>query len=308
MLKFEMVKEYKEIIYEKAKPGFSAVARVTLNRPERMNALSLELRKEMWDALDNAAADDEVNVVIIKGAGRCLSTGASLEQVGYVYGWKDPKPGEKKPSTNMRSRLRYDAKNFQDAWQGVLLYPKITIVQAHGYLLGQALDTFLHCDFLVGAEDCKFGEIEDRLGIAGLTLSPIWVLRCGLTHALDLCITGRIIDGNEAARIGLINWAVSADKLEENVYNLAEGIARYPRDGIALGKASRRLLYDILGVTKGYGHAGVMHSLQTNIHFEEGEFAFFKERRNMGVKEAIHARNKYYELLDNPEGKKKDKE
>jgi len=76
---------------------------------------------------------------------------------------------------------------------------------------------FLHCDFIIGAEDCKFGEVEDRLGLAGLTLSPIWVLRCGLTHALDMCITGRIDRWKEAARINLINWAVPAEKLEENV-------------------------------------------------------------------------------------------
>jgi len=303
MLKWELVEEYKEVIYEKAKPGYSAVARVTLNRPERMNALGKQLTKDMWAALDRAAQDDEVNVVIVKGAGRAFSAGASLEQVGYVYGWKDPKPGEKKASANMRARLRTDHDSFVSKWQGILQYPKIIIAQAHGYLLGQALDTFLHCDFIIGAEDCKFGEVEDRLGLAGLTLSPIWVLRCGLTHALDMCITGRMIDGKEAARINLINWAVPAEKLEENVNNLAEGLSKYPRDGIALGKSSRQLLYDMLGVTNGVAHAAVMHSLQTNIHFEEGEFGFFKARRDMGVKKAIAERNKYYELLDNPEGK-----
>jgi len=301
MLKWELVEEYKEVIYEKAKPGFSAVARVTLNRPERMNALGKKLVADMWSALNRAAEDDEVNVVIIKGTGCALSTGASLEQVGYIYGWKDPKPGEKKVSNNMRARLRTDSNNFKNKWAGILQYPKIIIAQAHGYLLGQALDTFLNCDFLVGAEDCKFGEIEDRLGIAGLTLSPVWVLRCGLTHALDLCITGRMIDGKEAARIGLINWAVPADKLEENVNNLAEGLSKYPRDGVALGKSSRQLLYDMLGVTKGVAHGAVMHSLQTNIHFEEGEFGFFKARRDMGVSEAIAERNKYYKLLDHPD-------
>jgi len=301
MLNRQLVKEYKEVIYEKAKPGFSAVARVTLNRPERMNALGKKLVADMWSALNRAAEDDEVNVVIIKGTGCALSTGASLEQVGYIYGWKDPKPGEKKVSNNMRARLRTDSNNFKNKWAGILQYPKIIIAQAHGYLLGQALDTFLNCDFLVGAEDCKFGEIEDRLGIAGLTLSPVWVLRCGLTHALDLCITGRMIDGKEAARIGLINWAVPADKLEENVNNLAEGLSKYPRDGVALGKSSRQLLYDMLGVTKGVAHGAVMHSLQTNIHFEEGEFGFFKARRDMGVSEAIAERNKYYKLLDHPD-------
>jgi enoyl-CoA hydratase len=157
---------------------------------------------------------------------------------------------------------------------------------------------YLGCDFIVAAEDCKFGEIEVRLGIPNVTITPLMILRCGLTHALDLCLTGRMIDGKEAARIGLINRAVPADQLELEVNRYAEGFARFPFDGIAMGKAAKHVVYDMMGVTRGLTHSYIMHTLGTNQTFEPDEFNFFKERRDRGVREAIHARNKFYELLD----------
>jgi enoyl-CoA hydratase len=290
MLNFEKAGEFEDVIYEKS--GY--VARITLNKPEALNTGVKDFDK----ALDVAAQADDVKVVIIKGAGRALAAGAPLNEVGFVYGWKQPKPGEKAPRSPVRNRLRFDRKAFYEGATKLLFYPKITIVQAHGFLLGATMDSFIQCDFIVGAEDCKFGEIEVRLGIPNLTLTPMMVLRCGLTNALDLCLTGRMIDGKEAARIGLINRAVPPDQLEAEVNRYAEGFAKFPRDGILMGKASKQAVFDIMGVTAGLTNSFVMHTMQTNIHFEDDEFSFFKARRDMGVRDAIHARNKYYELLD----------
>ncbi len=291
MLEFKQEGEFSDVIYEKA----PYVARITLNKPEQLNTGIKDLSK----AMQKAVADDDVKVIIFKGAGRALAAGAPLNEVGFVYGMKQPKSGEKvhdRPSE--RVRLNFDRSAFFYHAQEMLLCPKITIVQAHGYLLGVNMDFFLMCDFLVAAEDCKLGEIEVRLGIPNLTITPLMILRCGLTNALDLCLTGRMIDGKEAERIGLVNRAVPADKLEEEVNRYAEGFSRFPKDGIAMGKASKHLVMDIMGITRGLTPAYVMHSFQTNIKFEDDEFNFFKERRNQGVREAIHSRNKYYENLD----------
>jgi len=160
------------------------------------------------------------------------------------------------------------------------------------------MDMYLLCDFIVAAEDCKFGEIEVRLGIPNVTITPFMILRCGLTNALDLCLTGRMVDGKEAARIGLVNRAVPPDKLESEVNRYAEGFAKFPFDGIAMGKASKQMVLDMMGVTQGLTHSWMMHTMQTNIHFEPDEFNFFKARRDKGVRDAIHERNKFYELLD----------
>ena len=292
MLKFEKAGDFEDIIYEKNDNGY--VARITLNKPETLNTGVRGFGK----AFDTASEDENVKVIVIKGAGRALAAGAPLNEVGFVYGWKEPKPGEKASRGNMRTRLKFDKRAFFESAQKMLLCPKITIIQAHGYLLGAAMDTYLMSDFIIASEDCKLGEIEARLGIPCLTITPLMILRCGLTHALDLCLTGRMIDGKEAARIGLINRAVPIDKLEEEVNRYAEGFSRWPHDGIAMGKASKHVIYDMMGITTGLTNSYIMHTLQTNIHFEDDEFSFFKARRDMGVREAIHARNKFYELLD----------
>jgi len=290
MLKFKKAGDYDDVIYERS----GQVARITLNDPETMNTGV----KDFWKALSVVEEADDIKVLIIKGAGRALAAGAPLHEVGFVYGWKEPKSGEKAPRTPIRHRLKFDRKVFYECAQKLLFFPKITVVQAHGYLLGASMDMYMLCDFIVGAEDCRFGEIEVRLGMPNLTITPIMILRCGLTNALDMCLTGRMMDGKEAARIGLINRAVPADKLEEEVNRYAEGFAKFPFDGIAMGKASKQVIYDIMGITSGLTNHWMMHTMGTNIHFEPGEFNFFKERRDQGVRNAIHARNKFYEQLD----------
>lgn len=290
MLEFKKAGDYDDVIYERS----GSVARITLNSPETMNTGVKDFNK----ALTVVEEADDIKVLIIKGAGRALAAGAPLNEVGFVYGWKEPKSGEKAPRTPMRNRLKFDRKVFYEGMSRLLLFPKITVVQAHGYLLGASMDMYMNCDFLVAAEDCRLGEIEVRLGIPNLTITPMMILRCGLTNALDLCLTGRMIDGKEAARIGLVNRAVPADKLEEEVNRYAEGFSRFPFDGIAMGKASKQVVLDKLGVTTGLTNHWIMHTMGTNIHFEEGEFNFFKARRDMGVREAIHKRNEFYNLLD----------
>jgi enoyl-CoA hydratase len=290
MLKFKKTADFTDVIYEKS--GY--VARITLNKPEVMNTGV----KDMGKAMDLAAEADDVKVLIIKGAGRALAAGAPLNEVGFVYGWKEPKHGEKATKTPMRNRLKFDRAVFYQEALKMLFFPKITVVQAHGFLLGAMMDLFLGCDFIVGAEDCKFGEIDVRLGLPVLTLTPLMVLRCGLTHAMDLCLTGRMIDGKEAERIGLINRAVPVDRLENEVNRYAEGFARFPHDGIAMGRVAKQAVCDALGITSGMTTSWMMHTFNTNIHFEEDEFNFFKAHRDMGVRDAIHARNKFYELLD----------
>lgn len=285
---------YEHIIYEKDR----SIVRITLNHPDRLNALCPDISNEISRAIAEVNEDDEVKVVIFKGAGRALSAGADLTQVGFVYGWKAPKPGEKTPKPSMRARLKFDSLTFFNQCQELLLCHKITIAQAHGYLLGAALNFFMNCDLLIASEDCKLGHVEERLGLAGATITPMMILRCGFTKSMELCITGKMINGIEACKVGLVNRAVPADKLEAEVNELAEGLSMYPRDGIALGKVSRHLIYDMMGITSGLTHSYVMHTLQTNITFGEGEYNFFKERRDQGVKGAAHGKHDFYRALD----------
>ena len=164
--------KYKNIIYEKS----DYIARITLNRPKTLNAMCPELSDDISRAIKDVNEDDDVKVVIFKGAGRALSAGADLSKVGFVYGWKEPKPGAKARRPSLRVRLHFDRRTFWEQSQELLLCQKLTIVQAHGFLLGASLDLFLNCDLLIASEDCKLGHVEERLGLAGNTISPILVL------------------------------------------------------------------------------------------------------------------------------------
>jgi enoyl-CoA hydratase len=287
--------KFETVLYKKQ----GQIVHVTLNRPEKMNALSPELIRDWNAAIHEVEEDDDVKVVVFKGAGRCFSAGMDLSRVGFVYGMRPPKPGESRaPKVSQRVRLKFDKSLFSEFHRNLLLCSKLTVVQMHGYALGVVFNLALQCDYLIAAENCKLGHVEERLGLGGHTISPIMVLRAGFSRAMDLCLTGRMIDGKEAADIGLINKAVPEKKLEAEVMNFAEGIARYPKDGIAFGKASRHLMYESMGITRWFAEHYIMHSFQTNRVYEPDEFNFFKERRDKGVRDAAHEKHDYFKKLD----------
>jgi enoyl-CoA hydratase len=288
--------DYEFVLYEKE----GQVAYITVNRPDRLNAVSPELVRDWSAAMTEAEEDDDVKVIVFKGAGRALSAGADLTGVGFVYGMKEAKSGEKGELRRIpqRVKLKFDRNLFLDFHRKILFCPKLTIAQLHGYCLGIGFNLALHCDLLLAAEDCKVGHVEERLGQGGMTISPIMVLRCGLTRAMDLCLTGKMITGKQAADYNLVNRAVPADILNDEVKELANGLALYPKDGIAIGKASREMMYMTLGIDRGLIDHYIMHSFQTNKVLDPGELNFFKMRRDKGVKGAAHEKHDYFKALD----------
>lgn len=286
--------EYETVLYERDEN----VAHIILNRPEKLNAVSPELVRDWEAAMREAEEDDDIKVIIFKGAGRAFSAGADLSGVGFVYGMKEPKPGEKGGRIPQRVKLKFDRNLFLEFHRKVLLCPKLTIAQMHKYCLGIAFNIVLHCDYLIASEDCKIGHVEERLGQGGMTISPIMVLRCGLTRAMDLCLTGKMIDGKQAADYGLVNRAVPEEILDDEVKELANGLALHPKDGIAIGKAMRHMMYETMGVTRGLVDHFIMHSFQTNRVLDPGEINFFKNRRDKGVRQAAHDKHDYFKALD----------
>jgi len=285
---------YENVLYEKD----GHIAYITLNRPEKLNAVSPELVRDWSAAMTEAEDDDEVKVIVFKGAGRAFSAGADLTGVGFVYGMKEPKPGEKSGRIPQRVKLKFDRNLFLEFHRKVLLCPKLTIAQMHEYCLGIAFNIVLHCDLLIASEDCKVGHVEERLGQGGMTISPIMVLRCGLTRAMDLCLTGKMITGKQAAEWSLVNRAVPKEILDDEVRELANGLALHPKDGIAMGKASRHMMYETMGVTKGLVEHFIMHSFQTNRVYDPDEYNFFKNRRDKGVRQAAHDKHDHFKALD----------
>ena len=109
-----------------------------------------------------------------------------------------------------------------------------------------------------------------------------------------MMLLGEAMDGKEAERIGWATKSVPFDKLEEEVSRIAKQVALLPRDGIAIGKASNHLILDILGVTQGWLHAYLTHTMFTNLRFEPGEYNFIKSRKEEGARTAFHKRDERY--------------
>lgn len=283
----------KYVVWEKD----GEIARITLNRPDKLNCFDFPGQGGTFDQLQHALSeiedDDEVKVVIIRGAGRAFSSGHDLNTIWYVYGGGTGKKGDDhRPS--QRARLNIDRK-WMEGHNRILLYPKVTIAQVHGYCLGEGATIMEMCDMAIAADDAQIGHIEQRIGFAGsgLNLLPLF-LHVGVRRAREMVLRGNIISGKEAAEIGLINKAVSADKLEDEVNKLAKEMLLLPRDGIAIGKASMHLIYDILGLTQGWLQGYLTHTMFTNLRLEPGEFSLLKERREKGTREAFHKRDERY--------------
>ncbi|HEA66481.1 MAG TPA: enoyl-CoA hydratase/isomerase family protein [Desulfobacterales bacterium] len=285
------------LIYEKKDYEEGSVVTLTMNKPESLNALNVEFSREIDDALTRVEEDDDVKVVVLKGAGKAFSAGYDLGRAYFVYGAGKGKPEDKTRRPSQRSRLAYDRWR-SESLRNIFNLNKITIAQVHGYCIGGGLYMSLCCDLTIAAEDAKIGHSEQRLGFSGaMYVFPIEIMLIGQKRARELLLTGKLIDGTEAERIGLINQVVPPDQLEEETQKLAQSMTLLPRDGIAIGKACARLAYDSMGLSSAFGQGYLGHTMFTNVRYEPEEFNFVKRRRDAGLKNAIRERDARYKGL-----------
>lgn len=281
------------IIYEKE----GEIARIIFNRPEKLNAFDFPnqggIQDDFIKALDMAEEDDELKVVIIKGAGRSFCSGHDLNTVGHIYGM-GTKSGDKRAS--QRTRLRVDRKWLEGVHARLLNFYKVTIAQVHGYCIGEGMAIALCCDIFAAAETSMIGATEQRLGFAGSGIGyiPILMQSVGIKRAREMMLTGRQLNGREAEASGLCARCFPDDQLEAEVEKMAQAITLLPMDGLAIGKATTQLIYDMLGLGMGHTIGYISHTLFTNLVYAPGEFNFFKERREQGTKAAFHKRDERY--------------
>lgn len=282
------------LIYDKEDYDEGSVVTITMNKPESLNAMDIEFSRAIDAALIRAEEDDDVKVVVLKATGKAFSSGYDLGRVYYVYGGGSGKAEDKSRRPSQRSRLAYDRWR-SESLRRIFLLNKITIAQVHGYCIGGGLYMSLCCDLTIAAEDAKIGHSEQRLGFSGaMYVFPIEIMLIGQKKARELLLTGKLIDGKEAERIGLVNQAVPADQLEEETRKLAQSMTLLPRDGIAIGKACARLAYDSMGLSSSFGQGYLGHTMFTNVRYEKEEFNFLKRRRDVGIRKAIKERDARY--------------
>lgn len=232
--------EFKTIIYDRYGTD-DRIGRITLNRPEKLNALSAELLSEMEAALAAAAWDDDVRVIVIRGSGRGFGAGYDLT----------PRPGGGgSGGGSRRSWMTAARKDLQEgARRQLFLFnlPKVTIAQVHGYCLAGSCEYAMMTDLVIAAEDAKIGHPGIR-GLGHPRNSCLWPMIIGMRKAKELMYTGDSISGIEAAEIGMINKAVPGDKLEEEVTKLAERIANQAADSLAIHKEAINRWYQTMGM------------------------------------------------------------
>lgn len=223
------------VLVDDPAPG---VRRITLNRPEKRNALNNQLRGELIHQLQQGDCDPDVSVMVIRGAGTCFSSGYDLGD-GNVG---KPLPHFTSPGEGMWPR------HVTETWMGIWDLSKPVIAQIHGYCLAGGSELATGCDLVYIAEDAQMGYPAVRFGVPDMQFHA-WML--GMRTAMEMMLTGDPISGIEAARLGWANRAVPADELEEHVLSMATRIARLPNDIVSLNKRAVHRQMEIMGLRTG---------------------------------------------------------
>ena len=211
--------------------GQPRIARITLNRPERLNAISQGMPAEIRAAVQWAESNADVHVIVLDGAGRAFCAGYDLQDFGS--GRVDhPCQQERHPWDPMAdyAEMKRYTEDFMSLWR----CRKPTIAMVHGHAVAGGSDIALCCDLLVMADDAKIGYMPTR--VWGCPTTAMWTQRLGPARAKQLMFTGDVIPGAQAADWGLANLAVPAGELEAATLKLAERIAGVPASHLAMHK------------------------------------------------------------------------
>ncbi len=266
--------EYTKIIVDEPLPQ---VQRITLNRPEKRNPLSNELRTQMFHALETADQNPDIRVTIIRGAGPCFSAGYDLQsdvskdQPFYTAG-------------GLANWPRHVVEGFFKIWD----LAKPVIAQVHGYCLAGGTELATACDLVYVAEDAKIGYPVVR------SISPPdnqfypWIV--GLRRAMELMLTGDHMSGAEAAESGFANRAFPAESLEEEVLRIAERVAKTPTDLQQINKRAVHRQMDAMGIRAGIRAGTEMQQLATFTQTTQAHLADMRK----GLTQALSKRDEAF--------------
>ncbi|MCC6381632.1 MAG: enoyl-CoA hydratase/isomerase family protein [Dehalococcoidia bacterium] len=260
--------QYEQILYEQR----GRVSLITLNRPEKLNAWTDQMRQEMVDAMDRACAEPSVGAIVITGAGRAFCAGADIG--GFKANMDAREAGravEQSPATRPETN-----------WVTYLqTLPKPTIAAVNGTAVGIGVTQILPCDIRVAAEDARFGMFFVRMGLVPeLASSALLPQMVGSARALEWCLTGRLIPAEEARAAGLISEVVPGDSLIERALALGEQLSENSQPSMRL---IRRLLRenatatDVVAVMKSEGEA--LNEAYRTWEHKEAITAFMEKRK-----------------------------
>lgn len=257
-------------------------AYVTLNRPERLNAIDDVMPGEIRAAVERANDDDEVRVIVLTGAGRAFCAGYDLKLFAEGQAtdrWVQQEVWD--PVKDYR-QMKRNTDDFFTLWRSL----KPTICKVRGYAVAGGSDIALCCDLLVMAEDARIGYMPTR--VWGCPTTAMWTYRLGPTRAKQLMFTGDTIDGRTALAWGLANEAVAADALEAATMALAVRIAGVPRSHLAMHKMVVNQVMLTMGLEQTQSLATIFDGITR--HNPEGLW-FRRYAQSEGFKAAVEWRD-----------------
>ena len=264
-------------------PAHPRVARLLLNRPERLNAINDETPREIRAAVEWAQANEAVHVILVEGAGKGFCGGYDLAH--FAEGDIDhPCQQERSPWDPMQdyAHMKRNTEDFMSLWRS----PKPTIAKVHGYAAAGGSDIALSCDLLVMAEDARIGYMPTR--VWGCPTTAMWTYRLGPTRAKQLMFTGDTIDGRTAAQWGLANEAVPLEALEATAMRLADRIAGVPASHLAMHK----MVVNQVMLTMGLEQSQMMATMFDGITRHNPEGLWFRRyAQAAGFKAAVEWRD-----------------
>ncbi|TRZ58405.1 MAG: enoyl-CoA hydratase [Rhodocyclaceae bacterium] len=258
------------------------IARITLNRPERLNAIVTAMPGEIRLAVERANADDEVHVIILEGAGRAFCSGYDLKE--FAEAAADTPCTQSMPWDPM---IDYRVmKGFTDDFFSLWRSYKPTICKVQGFAVAGGSDIALCCDLVVMAEDARIGYMPAR--VWGCPTTAMWVYRLGAERAKRMLLTGDTIDGRQAKEWGLVIDAVPEAELEGAVMKLARRMTGVPKNQLMMQKLMINQAYDNMGLANTQMIATLFDGITR--HSPEGQwFKHYAEEK--GFPEAVRLRD-----------------
>jgi len=241
---------------------------VTLNRPDKLNALSMDLRLAIEQVLRRADEDSATSVIVLRGAGRAFCVGFDVGGGGGAHPWRHD-------ALKYHERLSTSFRCLMTPW--MLRKPVISSVQ--GYALGGGCELAMMCDMIIAADNAKFGQPEIKLGvIPGIGGTQRLTRAVGKAKAMDLNLTGRMMDAAEAERSGLVARVVPAATLMDEVMKVAETIAGMSLVALMVAKESVNRAFETTLAEGIRFERRTFHALFATHDQKEGMAAFVEKR------------------------------
>ncbi|MFE5478442.1 enoyl-CoA hydratase/isomerase family protein [Nocardia sp. NPDC056541] len=273
------------------------IATITLNNPSQRNSYNAAMRDGIARYLDEVADDDDITVVLLRGAEGVFSTGADMNN---AYGWYGERPatnGDRpaKSRPSQRRRLTVDRKSF-GFYHNFMGFPKVTVGEISGYALGGGFEMALMTDISVIARDAKIGMPAARFLGPALGSLHMFFHRLGPVLARRMLLTGDIIEAGMLEHLGVFTETCDSAAVTARARYWAEKAAKMPADGVVIAKEAFRMVEQSQAYQGEEVASYLFHAYGTNLQFSPGEFNFVKTRAEHGTKEAFRLRDAHFHV------------